>query len=126
MSVHRFRFDPSYRLPALAFGVTPGTAYVEVTDTRLFVRFGPWRLDTPLANVKDTQITDGYSRIKTMGPAHLSFADRGVTFATSPGPGLCVCFHKPVTAIDWVGVLKHPGATMTVEDPEALRADLGI
>ena len=124
MSVHRFRFDPSYRLAALPFGVTPRTAYVEVADARLRVRFGPWRLETPLSNIKDTQVTDGYSFIKTAGPAHLSFADRGVTFATSPGPGLCVCFHEPVKGIDWVGVLKHPGATMTVEDPEALRAEL--
>ena len=124
MSVHRFRFDPKYRLAALPFGVTPRTAYVEVADARLRVRFGPWRLDTPLSNIKDTQVTDGYSFIRTAGPAHLSLTDRGVTFATSPGPGLCVCFHEPVKGIDWVGVLKHPGATVTVEDPAALRAEL--
>jgi hypothetical protein len=124
MSVHRFAFDPSYRYAALPFGITPRTAYVKVADSRLRVRFGPWRLDTPLSNIKDTQLTDGYSFVRTAGPAHLSFADRGVTFATSPGPGLCVCFHEPVKAIDFVGVLRHPAATMTVEDPEALRAGL--
>ena len=42
MSVHRFSFDPSYRLAALPFGVTPRTAYVEVADARLRVRFGPY------------------------------------------------------------------------------------
>jgi hypothetical protein len=124
MTRHRFAFTPSYRAAALPFGVTPRTAYVEVADARLRVHFGPWRLDTQLSNIKDTQITDGYSFLRTAGPAHLSFTDRGVTFATGPGPGLCVCFHEPVKAIDWVGVLKHPGATMTVEDPETLRAEL--
>jgi hypothetical protein len=124
MSVHRFAFHPSYRLPALAFGVTPSTARVVVEDGLLRVRFGPWRLETPLSNIASSQVSDGYSFVKTAGPAHLSFTDRGVTFATSPGPGLCVTFHEPVKAIDWVGVIRHPGATMTVEHPTALRADL--
>ena len=124
MAVHRFAFDPSYRLPALLFGVTPATSRVVVEGGRLDIRFGPWRLSTPLSNISGTQLSDGYSFVKTAGPAHLSFADRGVTFATSAGPGLCMTFHEPVKAIDFVGVLRHPGATVTVEDPAALQRDL--
>jgi hypothetical protein len=124
VSVHRFAFDASYRVPGLLFGVTPATARVEVDAGELRVRFGPWRLRTPLDNVGDCQVTDGYSWLKTAGPAHLSLADRGVTFATSHGPGLCVAFHEPVAAIDWVGRIRHPAATLTVEDPDRLRADL--
>lgn len=124
MSVHRFAFDAAYRLPGLLFAVTPATTRVEVGDGELQVRFGLWRLRTTLANVAGCEVTDGFAWVKTAGPAHLSFADHGVTFATSSGPALCVRFHEPVPAIDWVGRIKHPGATMTVEDPARLQAEL--
>jgi hypothetical protein len=45
-----FDFEGRYRLPALAFGITPATAQVVVTADELLVRFGPWRLRTHLAN----------------------------------------------------------------------------
>ena len=124
VSVHNFAFDKAYRLPGLLFGVTPATARVEVGEGELRVRYGLWRLSTSLDNVAGCQVTDGYSWLKTAGPAHLSMTDRGVTFATSHGPGLCVSFHESVAAIDWVGRIRHPAATMTVEDPERLRAEL--
>ena len=124
MSIHRFAFAPSYRLAGLLFGVTPRTATVEVGESELTVRYGPWRLRTPLANVGECQVTNGYTFVKTAGPPHLSFVDKGVTFATSSGPGLCVSFREPVGAIDFVGRIRHPAATLTVEDPEALKADL--
>ena len=124
MTIHRFAFDPTYRLPALLFGITARTASVEVGAHELTVRYGPWRLRTPLDNVAECQVTDGYSFVKTAGPPHLSFADKGVSFATSGGPGLCVSFHEPVPAIDFVGRIRHPAATLTVEDPESLRAEL--
>ncbi|WP_374969592.1 hypothetical protein [Terrabacter sp. BE26] len=117
-------FEPRYRLPALAFGVTPATARVLVTDDELRVRFGPWRLRTPLANVASSQVTSGYAFHRTAGPAHLSLADRGVTFATNSRQGLCISFVEPVHAIEPTGVLRHPAATVTVADPEALAAAL--
>jgi len=126
MSIHRFRFAPSYRAAALPFTITPSRAWVEVTETELRVRFGPWRLRTPRENIRDTTLTGGYSFLKTAGSAHLSFADHGVTFATNPDQGLCVCFHEPVRALDPRGRLRHPGATMTVTDPVALQQELSI
>ena len=56
--------------------------------------------------------------------AHLSLTDRGVTFATNSRQGLCVSFVELVHAIEPTGVLRHPAATVTVADPEALAAAL--
>lgn len=125
MSRHPFAFDRAYRLPALAFGITPRTAWVEVTDDELRVRYGPWSLRTPLSNITGTQLTGGFAFVKTAGPPHLSFADRGISFATNGREALCMTFATPVKGIDPTGRITHPGATMTVEDPMALRADLG-
>lgn len=119
-----FAFEGRYRLPALAFGITPTTARVAVTDEELLVRFGPWRLRTPIANIAGSEISGGYAWYRTAGPAHLSLRDRGVTFATTSHRGLCVSFVEPVAAIEPTGMLRHPGATMTVADPEALSAAL--
>lgn len=119
-----FRFASSYRLPALAVGVTPGTAYVEVSGSELLVRFGLWRLRTSLANIAGVERTGGFSYLKTAGPPHLSFADRGVTFATNGDAAVCVRFREPVRVLDPTGRVRHPGATLTVADPDALEAEL--
>ena len=66
----------------------------------------------------------GSSFVKTAGPAHLSFSDRGVTFATNGDRAVCVRFHQPVRALDPTGLIQHPGATFTVADPPALIAAL--
>ena len=119
-----FRFDPAYRAAALPFGVMPATTSVEVAAGELRARFGPWRLRTPLTNVAGTEISGPYSFIKTAGPAHLSFTDRGVTFATNGVRGLCIRFHEPVRVMDPTGRLRHPGLTVTVDDVEGLAAEL--
>ncbi len=118
-----FRFAASYRLPAAAFGVTPWTAYVDVDDERLSARFGLWRLQTPRSNISGVGITEHYAWVKTAGPAHLSFSDQGVTFATNGDRGVCVQLHEPVPAIAPFGMLPHPGITLTVDDCDGL-ADL--
>lgn len=115
-----FAFATAYRLPGLLFGVTPLTTWVEVDDTELRARFGPWTLRTPRSNVASAQETGGFAFLKTAGPAHLSFTDRGVTFATNGDRAVCVTFHEPVQAIDPTGRIRHPGATLTVADPAAL------
>jgi len=121
-----FAFDGRYRLPALAFGITPATTEVVVTADELLVRFGPWRLRTALANIAGTEVSTGYAFHRTAGPPHLSFADRGVTFATNSRRGLCISFVEPVHAIEPVGVLRHPAATVTVADPEALASAIRL
>jgi hypothetical protein len=122
MATFAFRFDPRYRAAALPFGVLPATTEVDVDGGELVIRFGLWRLRTPLSNVAGTEVTGPYSFVKTAGPAHLSFTDRGVTFATNGDRGLCIRFHEPVAAIEPTGRLRHPGATVTVDDVEGLAA----
>jgi hypothetical protein len=111
-----FAFAPSYLAASAPLGITPWTAWVDV-DEELRVRFGAWRLRTPLSNVTGAELSGDYGFVKTAGPPHLSFADRGVTFATNGDRGVCVRFRTPVRAL-WP--LTHPGATLTVADPEGL------
>ncbi len=120
MTRHAFAFARSYRVAALPFGVTPRTAWVDVDEHGLRVRFGLWRLRTPIANLAGAERTGGFTFLKTAGPPHLSFADRGISFATNGEAAVCVRFHDPVPGIDPVGVLRHPGATLTVEEPDRL------
>jgi hypothetical protein len=118
-----FAFDPAYARVARVLGVRPATSWVEVTDGRVRARFGPWTVDTERANVVATSVSGPYSIPKTIGPAHLSLRDRGLTFATNNRAGTCISFRDPVRGIDPFGLIRHPGLTVTVDDPERL-ADL--
>lgn len=120
-----FDFDRRYRLAALPFGITPATAHVDVDGGRLVARFGLWRLATELSNVAGTQVTGPYHNpFKTMGPAHLSFVDHGLTFATNSRRGLCICFREPVPGLEPTGRLRHPALTVTVADIDGLAASV--
>jgi len=119
-----FAFAASYRLPAALFGVLPRTTGVTLGPEGLRVRFGPWRLRTTIANIASAQMTGGFQWLKTAGPAHLSFADRGVTFATNGDAAACVTFHTRVPGIDPTRTITHPGATITVADPASFVAHL--
>src|SRR5215207_3926067 len=125
MQQFAFRWTPTYRLVAAPFLVTPSNAKVEVDDDQLTIRFGRWTLRTPTANVAATQITSDYSVLKTAGPPHLSLADRGITFATNPDRGLCIEFETAVPAIEPFGRIRHPAATVTVDDIAGLQRSLG-
>jgi hypothetical protein len=119
-----FAFEPLYRAVALPFGITPRRAWVEVGDGRFEAHFGFWAVATPLTNVAGIERSGPYGILKTIGVAHLSAADRGVTFATNRRQGLCLRFHELVVCIDPTGHLRHPGLTVTVADVEALAAAL--
>jgi hypothetical protein len=116
----RFAFAPAYRLTALAFGVTPATAWVDVGESTLDARFGLWRVSTPLANVADVAVTGPYAFWKTAGPARLAITDRGLTFATNGDRGVLIAFHTPVRGLDLLGVVRHPELTVTVADVAGL------
>lgn len=113
-----FRFD-AVALPLRALGIAPRTARVDVTDTHLDVRFGPWSCRTRLTNIKDVRITRDYTALKAIGPRG-SFTDLGATFGTSTVGGVCVCFHERVAALTPAAV--HPGLTLTVVDLEGFAA----
>jgi hypothetical protein len=118
-----FAFDRWYR-PLLAFiGVLPQTAWVAVDAQYLTVGFGPWRLRTPRDNVVEARRAGPYRWWRVIG-LHLSLADRGITFGTSTGAGVCVRFASPVSGVigRWAS---HPAVTVTVADPDALIGALG-
>jgi hypothetical protein len=115
-----FGFDPAYAVAARPFGIRPATTGVEVGPRWLYVRYGPWRLVTPRDNIASTELTGGFSFVKTAGPPHLSFSDRGVSFTTNGDAALCLTFREPVPAIDPTATITHPGATLAVSDPQGL------
>jgi hypothetical protein len=119
-----FAFAPSYRLPAATFGITQRTARVDVGDGTFTARFGPWRVTTPLTNVKAVAVTGPYHFIKTAGPARLAFTDRGLTFATNNERGVLVRFHAYVRGLEPFGLIRHRELTVTVADVEGLAAAL--
>jgi hypothetical protein len=119
-----FAFARAYRTPALAFGITPATSWVEVRDQTFEARFGPWRVSTPLANISDVAVTGPYAFWKTAGPARLAITDRGLTFATNGDRGVLISFRKPVRGLDPLGILRHPELTVTVADVDRLAARL--
>jgi hypothetical protein len=123
-----FRFDLAYRIVALPFGVHPGNAAVCVDERTepavLQAHFGPWRVTTPVGNVVATRITGPYAALKTVGPAHVSLADGGLTFATNGRRGLCISFREPVRGLEPLGVVRHRSLTVTVDDAEGLQSAL--
>ena len=124
MSARRFAFlhDPRFAGLLRVVGVTPTTAWVEVDEEELRVRFGRLGLRTPRDNVVGVEVTGPYRWYRAIGP-RLSLADHGVTFGTATHGGACVCFHEPVPAL--LGARRgHPSATLTVADPAGLAAAL--
>ena len=115
-----FRFEPVMQVLALPFGVRPSTAWVEV-GPEVEIAFGPWRMRFPRSDVADVEETTDYWLPKVAGPPHLSLTDRGVTFATNRQRGLCIRLHTPHPGIDLLGLIRHPGVTVTVDDIEGLK-----
>ena len=120
-----FRFDPAYRFAARPFGITPERAWVQIDDEHLLANYGPWRLRTPLANIRRVAITGPYRFYRTGGPARLGISDGGLTFASNGDQGVLVVFHERVPAIDPLRVIRHPELTVTVEDVRGLARALG-
>lgn len=115
-----FAFDPVYLRLAKLFAITPDSAWVTVGDGELHARFGPWHVATPCGNVEHAEVSGPYRFHTTAGPARLSFADRGLTFASNRRQGVCITFGEPVRGLEPTGLLPHPGLTVTVADCEGL------
>jgi hypothetical protein len=114
-----FAFDRRMTPFALPLGIVPVTARVELDAVHLRIRFGAWKLITPLDNVAGVRVTGPYRLLRVVGPPRLSLADGGITFATNTGPGVCVTFHEPVPAALPISLLRHPAATITLLEPDA-------
>jgi hypothetical protein len=115
-----FAFDWPERLAGLFFGVSPDSAWLALRGERLIAHFGPWVVDTTLDNVEGAELTGPYRWPRIIGPAHLSLADRGLTFASTNEGGVCIRFRTPVAGLDPLGVVRHPSLTVTVDDAPAL------
>jgi hypothetical protein len=114
-----FDFDPRYRWMLRLLGITPSTSWVSLAGDRFEARFGPWRLRTRVANIRCATITGPYRPRRAIGP-HISMADRGLSFGTTTTRGVCLLFYDPVPGPSTLGLVKHPGLTVTVADPDGL------
>ncbi len=121
-----FTFSTGFRLAGLPFGILPVTSGVVLDNNTFTARLGFWRVRTPLANVRSATLSGPFSLMKTAGPARLSLADRGLTFATNPDQGVCVQFHESVSGVDPLGMIRHPGLTVTVADCSGLVRALSV
>jgi hypothetical protein len=119
-----FAFARAYRLPGALFGVRPATAWVQVDESTLEARYGPWRVTTPRSNITRVAITGPYAYPKTAGPARLAITDRGLSFTPNGARGVLICFAEPVRGLDPFGVIRHPELTVGVAEPERLVACL--
>ena len=119
-----FLYDADWRLAPfwLPLGVNPHRDGVTITDDDRFVaKFGFIRVETPLTNIADAHVTQGY-RWWTAAGARLSFADDGLTFGTNAKAGVCVHFRSKVPSpLRRAG---HSAVTVTVLDLDGLVAAL--
>ena len=111
-----FEFEPRYRRILWLLSVTPARSGVEIGDGSLRVRFGPWRMQTDVSNIRCAEETGPYQALRAIGP-HISMADQGLSFGSTTRGGVCLLFHEPVPGRETLGLVKHPGLTVTVEDP---------
>lgn len=116
-----FAFEPRFRPLLLGFGVTPGNSAVTVSDHRVVARFGPWVCASERANIRGAQPTGPYRWYRAIG-VRLSLADRGLTFGSTTAGGVCIEFREPVSGPLPGALLRHPGLTVTVQDPDRLAA----
>lgn len=118
-----FAFDKWFMPGLVLLGVTPMTAYADLSEAGLSVRFGFWKLETELSNITCFKVTEDYTWYKAIG-ARGSFVDRGLTFGTNAERGVCVKFAKPIPALVPGDIMPHPGLTMTLADIDGFVASL--
>jgi hypothetical protein len=98
MSDERFpiRIGPrSAALLRLVFGVRPQSAWAEVGDDGLVIRFGRSEFRTELGNLARWRIEGPFRWITAIG-IRMSLRHRDVSFAGSPHGGVRIDFVRPV------------------------------
>jgi hypothetical protein len=103
------------------FGVQPERARLELRGDRLTAVFGPWRVETSVHNIDELEVTGPYAPLKVIGPAHVSLADGGLTFATNADEGLCISFREAVPGLLPVPLVRHSSLTVTVAEPAEVK-----
>jgi hypothetical protein len=115
-----FPFEVEYPFAHVGrlFAVRPEQACLEIEGEEVTARFGPWSVVTSIDNIEAAQVTGPYSPWKVVGPAHVSLADGGLTFATTTRQGLCLRFREAVTGALPLPLPRHGSLTVTVQEPE--------
>jgi hypothetical protein len=122
MSVERFPIRIGRRsrwLVRLLFGARPESAWAEIGDGRLAIRFGRAAFGTELANARSWRIEGPWLWVTAIG-IRRSFRHGDVSFAGSPHGGVRIDFRRPVR---W-GPLKVPAVYVGADDLEGLAASL--
>jgi hypothetical protein len=114
-----FPFEGLWRWGVLPWGVTPSRAWAEVDDREVRVRFGPWHVEIPLANVRRFEIQPPYRWWRAIG-VRTTFRRWDVSFCSSTRGGVYLEFERPMR---WWS-FGHPGFTLTLADPDAFAAEL--
>ena len=120
-----FAFDPSFRLPARLFGVTAGHVPHHPDRNRIACALRPVAHPYHPRQHPQRVRHRPYHYLKVAGPAHLSFSDRGLTFATNARRGVQFDFHSPIAGIEPTGRLRHPNLTVTPADWTGLIEAIG-
>lgn len=108
----------------LPFGVRPGAAWVRLEGGRVLVRFGFFRAETPLANIRSWDVTGPYQWWRAWG-VRASVGKPELTFGGSAHGGVCLHLREPVR----IARLDVRDLYFTVDDLEGLGralADRGI
>jgi hypothetical protein len=100
------------------FGVRPDNAWVDI-DEDLDVKFGWYRLRTPMANLASWRIEGPFLWITAIG-VRRSFRHGDVTFGGSPHGGVRIDFREPVR---W-GPMRVPAIYVPADDLEGLAGEL--
>ncbi len=114
-----FAFERPLDSWARWFAVVPTRSYVRVDEHGFEAVYGRWRIATVWSNVVGVERTGPYAAWKVAGPVRLSWADGGITMAATTAGGVCLRFREPVRGVDPLGVIRHPAATLGVDDPDA-------
>ncbi len=101
------------------FGVRPGNAWVELDDARLEVRFGFYRVETPVANVARWRIEGPWRWITAIG-VRRSIRHGDITFGGTHEGGVRLDFRERVR----LGPVRMPALYVTVDDPAAFTVAL--
>jgi hypothetical protein len=118
---HHFPFvvDPRFARLLAPLRLDRKTAGVRVGPDGFTARFGPWTVSTPLDNIAGASVTGPFSAVRAIG-TRVSLLDRGLTFGSNTLIGVCVRFHRSVSGVEPVGLVRHPALTVTVAEPQLL------
>lgn len=113
------RLDRRARPLLLAFGVSPGSAWLRLEPDRVVARFGFSQAEIPLADVERWDVTGPYRWWRAIGIRGTP-GEPEITYGGSTRGGLCLHLRAPVR-IAWINVRRF---YVTVDDLEGLGAAL--